>query len=160
MQNCCTFLSNNQVFCDWMNQCFWTNQWFNDLLIKCCHRLKNDVTYRKSHWKMLSCEIDQSGVYGALLPLKLRPNRLYLLKVKLFHTETMHVLKEQIHITHIYKLNDSLNRMIIQSIAVIYVCVPVIPASFTLICCQHGALHYVTGKQRNFRDGLSMLFHS
>lgn len=31
--------------------------------------------------------------------------------------------------------------MIIQSIAVIYVCIPVISASFTLICCQHGALH-------------------
>lgn len=48
--------------------------------------------------------------------------------------------------------NDSLNCMLIQSIAVIYVCIPVISASFTLICCQRGALRCVTGKQREISE--------
>ncbi len=42
--------------------------------------------------------------------------------------------------------------MLIQSIAVIYVCIPVIPASFTLICCQCRALQCMTGKQRDISE--------
>lgn len=44
--------------------------------------------------------------------------------------------------------NYSLNRMLIHSTTVIYVFIPVILASFTLICCQRGALQCVTRKQR------------